>query len=119
MAGESRQVIDASGRRVGWRRPVAIPADVAQRRSSTASGLVELPLHVYWSDPPRRWDLADRQQLGRVYELVLTEGTEDDVRRFIAVDELLELWPSLVLPLHVREAWREFLNRSCGARLVC
>ena len=44
-----------------------------------------------------------------MYELVLTEGTEDDVRRFVVVDELVAMWDELVLPPHVRRAWADWL----------
>ena len=48
--------------------------------SAKASGLVELQLRVSRSGPPRHYDLADRSDRARVYEQVLSEGTEDDVR---------------------------------------
>jgi hypothetical protein len=37
-----------------------------------------------------------------VYEQVLAEGTEDDVRWFIDVGQLVDLWDELVLSPHVR-----------------
>ena len=40
-----------------------------------------------------------------VYEQVLREGNEDDIRRFIRVDDLIDMWDELVLPRHVRRAW--------------
>jgi hypothetical protein len=46
----------------------------------------------------------------------LTEGTTDDVRYFIDVDELVDLWDELVLSPHVRAAWKVWLRRS--ARLA-
>ncbi len=119
MVGESGQLIDASGRRVGWRRPVAIPDDVDDPHLTKASGTVELPDHVYWSGPRRTWDLDDVRQRAQVYELILTEGTEADVRRFIDVRELVALWPRLYLPAHVREAWLDFLERRLHIDLGC
>ena len=110
MIGDGIQVIDDAGRRHGWRRPVALPSDVGT--SPVVSGVIELPVHVYWSDPTRMWDLSDRRQRARVYEIVMTEGTDDDVRKFIDVDEVLALWPDLYLPPHVRDTWRDFLRRS-------
>jgi hypothetical protein len=85
-------------------RPVAIPDDVDATGVVKAQGLVELPLRVRWSGPARRYDLSDRRDRALVYEQVLTEGTEEDVRRFVDVNELVELWPDLVLPRHVRAA---------------
>lgn len=36
--------------------------------------------------------LSDPRDRARVYEQVLREGNEDDVRWFIRVDELMDLW---------------------------
>lgn len=119
MVGDAVQLIDPSGRRVGWRRPVAVPADIDDPRRTTARGVVRLPQHLYWSGPDRAWDLDDPRQRAQVYELVLTEGTDDDVRRFIDVDELITLWAGLYLPPHVRRAWRDFLKSTRGVDLAC
>ena len=94
----------SNGRRNGWTRPVAIPRDLDGPTVTKATGLVSLPPHVYWSGPDRDWDLDDRRQRAQVYEIVLTEGTEDDVRHFVDVDDLVELWDELWLSPHVRQA---------------
>lgn len=110
VIGDGIQVIDASGRRQGWRRPVAIPDDIDDPTLTQARGVVELPIHVYWSSPERVWDLGIERQRIQVYQLVLTEGTDDDVRRYINLDELISLWPQLNLSPHVREAWCAFFQ---------
>ncbi|MDP9283975.1 MAG: hypothetical protein M3P41_03310 [Actinomycetota bacterium] len=89
-------------------RPVALPDDVAEF-SPKASGRVELPLHIRWSGPTLSYDLDDRADRARVYEQVLREGTEDDVRFYIDADQLLELWDDLVLPPPVRRAWADWV----------
>jgi hypothetical protein len=106
-------------RRNGWARPVATPEDIESPKVAKAAGLVELPSHVSWSGPRRLWDLADRRQRAQVYEIVLTEGTEDDVRRLIDVDELIGLWGDLWLSPHVRRAWADHLRRLRGVELPC
>lgn len=100
-------------------RPVAIPPDIDRIPSPPKTGKVVLPRHVRWSGPRRAYDLASRQDRGRVYEQVLTEGTEDDVRRFIDVDELIERWDDLVLSPHVRRAWAAWLRRNRNLDLAC
>ena len=40
-----------------------------------------------------------------VYQLVMTEGTCDDVRRYIDLSLLLEMWHDMWLSPHVRERW--------------
>lgn len=95
--------------RPGWTRPVAVPGDLESSREQT-TGVIELPLHIRWSGPRRAYDLEDPDDLRRVYEQVLREGTEDDVRRFVDLGRLLEVWDDLVLPRHVRRAWAEYLD---------
>jgi len=75
-----------------------------------ANDVVELPLHIRWSGPPVTYDLDDRADRARVYEQVLREGTEDDVRFYIDGDRLLELWDELVLPPPVPEAWTSWIE---------
>ncbi len=97
----------------------AVPDDLEAGDLEKATGVVELPLHIRWSGPARRYDLANRQQRARVYEQVLREGNEDDIRRFIQADELIDLWDELVLPRNVRQAWANWLERYRGVSLSC
>ncbi|MGH9002139.1 MAG: hypothetical protein ACRDYV_03320 [Acidimicrobiia bacterium] len=96
-----------------------IPDDVDDPSVPKANGVVRLPLRVRWSTPFREYDLGDRQDRALVYEQVLTEGTEADVRYFIDVDELVALWPELYLPKPVRRAWAAWLKEHRGLELAC
>ena len=78
-----------------------------------------LPLHIDWSGDPRRYDLADPQQCARVYEQVLREGNDDDIRAFIDVDQLQALWTRLWLPRRVCTAWAEWFRWHRGVSLPC
>jgi hypothetical protein len=100
-------------------RPVAIPEDIDAPGVRKARGVVELPLRVRWSGPARAYDLSRRADRARVYEVVLAEGTDEDVRWYVELDELVALWPELVLPRHVRRAWSEWLAARRGIRLAC
>ncbi len=100
-------------------RPVAIPDDVDDPSIEKASGVIELPLHVRWSHPARSYDLGNPRQRRLVYEQVLSEGLEDDVRRFIDVDILVADWHELVLPPRVRRAWAEWMHRRRALDLAC
>ena len=57
------------------------------------------------------YDLDDERERRRLYERVLTEGLDDDVRHYIRLDELLQMWEAMWLSPHVREAWRRWLVR--------
>jgi hypothetical protein len=51
------------------------------------------------------------RSISRVYEQVLREGTDDDVRYYVHADQLRELFDQLVLPLGVQRAWADWLRR--------
>lgn len=92
-------------------RPVSVPDDVDSPAIEKAKGTVVLPLRVRWSGPSKTYDLRDRRDRLRVYEQVLREGNDDDVRRYVDVEELRLLWDDLVLPSHVRQAWAAWFRR--------
>jgi hypothetical protein len=88
-------------------RPVAIPSGFDTSNDIKAQGTVELPVHVWWSEPKRVFDLTEPDEQLRAYELVLTEGDEDDIRFYVRFDVLRLSWHQLFLPRHVREAWEK------------
>jgi hypothetical protein len=53
---------------------------------------------------------SDRARRARVYEIVLREGTPDDVSTYLDGALLVDLWDSLVLPRDVRAAWSEVVD---------
>jgi hypothetical protein len=73
---------------------------------------VTLPLTVNWSRPGHVFQLSDRRQRARCYEAVLREGTPADLLRFIDGALLVDLWPDLVIPREVREAWRPLIDEA-------
>jgi hypothetical protein len=91
-------------------RPVSIPEDVGDCPGPKAAGVVVLPERIRWSGLRRRYNLDDRRDRALVYEQVLTEGTDEDVRFFVDLDELVALWDDLVLSQYVREAWSRWLH---------
>ena len=88
-------------------RPVTIPPGFDTSNDIKAQGTVELPIHVWWSEPKRVFDLTKLDDRLRAYELVLSEGDEDDIRLYIRFDVLRSSWHQLFLPRHVREAWEK------------
>lgn len=91
--------------------PFVVPTALARLRIDEAFVAGELPLHLNWSDPGRRFDLADRGDRARVYEIVLREGGREDILRYIDGALLIDLWDDLVLPAAVRAAWSGLVAR--------
>lgn len=112
--------LDGMGQTRGLRRdlPPEIPDDVDDPLLSKARGVVTVPRRVNWSRPDPTYDLADRQQRARVYEQVLREGTAEDVRYFIDIDQLIDLWDELVLPPAVSSAWARWLLEHRNVRVT-
>ena len=81
-----------------------------------ALAAVELPLHLNWSAPGRIFNLRSRADRARAYEIVLQEGTPDDILTYIDGTLLVDLWQDLVLPQGVRSAWAPLISLPCEAR---
>jgi transcriptional regulator with XRE-family HTH domain len=96
-------------------RPIRVPSALPRLSLDRAFAVIELPLHLNWSDRGRRYDLSDRRHRARVYEIVLREGRPDDVLAYIDGALLLDLWDELVLPRDIRAAWEALTGRPVGA----
>lgn len=94
-------------------RVVSVPSSLPRLALEHALATVTLPLPLNWSQPGRRFNLRDRQDRARVYEIVLREGGPEDVLAYVDGVLLLDLWDELVLPRDVRAAWGEVIE---GAR---
>lgn len=97
--------------------PPEIPDDVDDPGVQKARGVVTLPLRVNWSDADPTYDLNDPDDRAAVYTQVLREGTAEDVRYYIDVDQLIEMWEDLVLPPAVSRAWIDWLATHRGVAL--
>jgi hypothetical protein len=103
--------------RPGWVRDVAVPTTLDDLQGPL-TGRVGLPASVFWSGPePRtvRWDLADTHRRRDLYEIVLVEGSADDIRTLINGPALVDLWDQMYLPPWVRQAWRELIDSARAA----
>jgi len=70
---------------------------------------VVLPLALDWCTDGVARDLDDVQQRHTIYQLVLTEGTAEDVETYVDPRLLVELWPELTKPPAVVETWAEWI----------
>jgi excisionase family DNA binding protein len=91
-----------------WRSSTP-PADWSHDTGPT-DAVVELPFHLYWSDENNRFDLSKRARLRSMYQIVLTEGTADDVRTYINRALLIDVWNELWLSPAVHEAWDSWIE---------
>ncbi len=89
-----------------------VPNRLPRLDTRDAFATVALPFHLNWSTPARLFDLSDRRQRARAYEIVLREGGPDDIARFVDGALLIDLWTDLVLPRDVRAAWTPLVNGS-------
>lgn len=99
-------------------RPILVPDKLPRLPLGDAFAVVELPLHLNWSDRGRRFDLRNRRQRARVYELVLREGRPADVLSYLDGALLIDLWNELVLPVAVRAAWNGVVTGDDRAQPV-
>jgi transcriptional regulator with XRE-family HTH domain len=95
-------------------RLVAVPSSLPRLPAPQALATVRLPLHLNWSQPERRFDLADRGDRARVYEIVLREGGPEDVLAYVDGTLLIDTWDELVLPPDVRAAWADVITCARG-----
>jgi len=85
-------------------RPALVLSDLAELTGPT-EGTVEPPQRLCWT-PPHRFNLATRDDLRWMYEIVLREAIHaDELRRFLHGPTLRDIWPELNLPRGVRQAW--------------
>jgi hypothetical protein len=85
------------------------PADWSHDTGPT-DAVVELPFRLYWSDDNNRFDLSRHARLRSMYQIVLTEGTADDVRTYINRALLIDVWNELWLSPAVHEAWDSWIE---------
>ncbi len=92
-------------------RAILVPDRLPQLRPEQALATVEVPVTVNWSQPGRVFRLSERGDRARVYELVLREGSADDLLRYVDGALLVDLWNELVLPRAVRAAWAPLIEQ--------
>jgi transcriptional regulator with XRE-family HTH domain len=95
-------------------RSVVVPSHLPRLDPDRALATVTLPLHLNWSQPGQVFAMRDRHERARVYEIVLREGTADDLLTYIDGVLLVELWIDLVLPGDVRSAWAPVIEQAAA-----
>jgi len=91
--------------RTGRGRPFYVADSLWRLPLEDSLAKVQLPLSVNWSDPGRNFNLSDRRQRSRCYEIVLREGMPRDIATYVDGALLVDLWDDLVLPRELRREW--------------
>jgi transcriptional regulator with XRE-family HTH domain len=94
------------------RRPYAAPSRLWRLPIVDAFRVLTPGFHLWWSGPSPQFDLADRSERCRTYELVLREGTPNDIASVVDGALLVDAWPDLILPAELRQAWQHLIDRA-------
>jgi hypothetical protein len=113
-AGRRTLVTRLRGRTGRWQaspralRPVIVPASLDELRGP-GSGVIELPVHLYWSGS-RQFDVSDPHQAAAMCDAILdAAATTDVLARYLNADVLIQAWPVLGMNRVKRDAWeRQF-----------
>ena len=100
------------------RRPYAVPSTLWRSPLRDAFRSFTPGPHLWWSGPAPWFDLSDRDDRARAYELVLREGQPDDIRSVVDGALLIDAWPELVIPAELRRAWQPIIDGSRGELAV-
>lgn len=92
-------------------RPVLVAADLADLHGPV-TGLVTLPLWVYWSfgDEPYAWNLDDPADRREMYRTVVREARRPADLDVLHGATLVRIWPDMcrrTMPSAVQNAWED------------
>jgi transcriptional regulator with XRE-family HTH domain len=93
-------------------RPYPVPSTLWRLPTHRAFRTITTSTHIWWSGPPRTFDLSDRKQRLRAYEIVLREGGPDDIESIVDGLLLTESFDELVLPRPLSAAWMPLIDRQ-------
>ena len=93
-------------------RPIFVPDQLWRLDVSTMFKPVVLPLALNWSRSGHEFDVRDRGQRGRLYEVVIREGMPKDLMAYVDGALLIDSWNDLVLPRNVRSHWQPLIEAS-------
>ena len=122
------RTLEATGATIDIVEPIAWIWTTGRRPYPVPSGLWRLPLtdafrrfvpgpHLWWSGSAPPFDLLNREDRARAYELVLREGQPDDIRSTVDGALLIDAWPDLVVPAELRRFWQLIID-GCRVELA-
>jgi len=93
------------------RRPYAVPSALWRLPIDDTFRVLTPGFRLWWSGLSPQFNLADRSDRCRAYELVLREGTPDDIASVVDGALLVDAWHDLILPAELRQAWQHLIDR--------
>ena len=93
-------------------RPIFVPDQLWRLDVSRMFQPVVLPLALNWSRPGHEYEVRDRQQRARLYEVVIREGMPQDLMAYVDGALLIDSWNELVLPRNVRVHWQSLIETA-------
>lgn len=94
-------------------KPYAVPASLEALRGPS-SGIVTLPMWVYWAPGERTFDVGTRSGAKRAYIAVLSEGVLDEVCEIVNAQRLTQLWDAMVIPRRAQALWEQRFPQLVG-----
>jgi hypothetical protein len=87
-----------------YAKPVVVP-DRLELLGGPVTGVVSLPRHLKWSGNPH-YDLGQPGRVADLYRAVINEAAvPTDLHTYLERDTLLRLWPTMWLPIAIRNEW--------------
>lgn len=96
----------------GRGRPFFVPDRLWRLPLSRSFARVRLPMAVNWSKPDVEFEMADRGQRSRCYEVVLREGMPHHILEIVDGALLVDLWREIVLPRVIRVQWEPVIESA-------
>lgn len=96
-------------------RPYPVPSRLWRLPAAVALRSFEPGITLWWSGPPRTFELARRGDRLRLYEIVLREGRPADIESVVDGLLLCEAWPDLVLPRRLAATWAPRVSSAARA----
>lgn len=83
--------------------PYEVPSSL-DALQGPASGVVTLPLHVWWGPSPT-FNLDHRNDVLAAYRTIVREGRAIDQEALLNRELLMQVWSELRLPARCRSTW--------------
>jgi len=96
-------------------RPLYVAPELWRLPPQKAKATVKLPISICWSGR-KSFDLASQSDRALAYQMILAEGTPEQIMEYIDGELLSEIWDDYMFPRHIREAWQPAIDKYRAAQ---